>query len=143
MHVTIRSPLRVITLAAALACTAAGASPPDDTLSVAELGQLVQRREAVHIYDANDRATYAQGHIPGARWVRYDGVATADLPPSTAARLVFYCWNPQCGASHIAAGRARELGYRNVWRLPEGISGWRAAGMPIESGMASATAERE
>ena len=43
-------------------------------------------------------------------------------------------YNPLCGASPLAAKNALELGYRNVWLLPEGITGWRAGQMPIVSG---------
>lgn len=106
------------------------------TLSVTELKALIDRNAPVHIYDANVRDDYVEGHVQGARWVEYDAIDAADLPPSKDAMLVFYCYNPQCGASHVAAEQARALGYRNVWRMPEGIVGWRAARLPVIVGPA-------
>lgn len=112
----------------------AHAQPAAATLSPAELKALIDRRAPVHVYDANGRDSYLEGHVPAALWVDYDAVAEANLPEDEDAMLVFYCWNPQCGASHTAAEQARELGYRNVWRMPEGIVGWRAAQLPVVSG---------
>jgi rhodanese-related sulfurtransferase len=86
------------------------------------------------VYDANERESYLAGHIPGAKWVKYDAVTAAILPPSKDARLVFYCYNPICGAAPHAARDARALGYRNVWVMPDGISGWRSAGMAVVAG---------
>lgn len=108
--------------------------PAAATLSPTELQALIDRQAPVHIYDANGRDSYLDGHVPGAQWIEYDAVAHAGLPSDRGAMLVFYCYNPQCGASHLAAEQARELGYRNVWRMPEGIVGWRAARLPVVAG---------
>jgi rhodanese-related sulfurtransferase len=35
-------------------------------------------------------------------------------------------------ASHQAAGRAVEMGYKNVFVMPDGIDGWVKAGRPVE-----------
>jgi len=35
-------------------------------------------------------------------------------------------------ASHEAARRAVELGYQNVYVMPDGIEGWAKAGKPVE-----------
>lgn len=35
-------------------------------------------------------------------------------------------------ASHMSAGRALELGYRNVFVMPEGTFGWSAQKLPLE-----------
>ncbi len=43
--------------------------------------------------------------------------------------LVIYC-HEQCWLSWNAAKRAIGYGYRNVYWFPEGIEGWRAAGLP-------------
>jgi rhodanese-related sulfurtransferase len=37
-------------------------------------------------------------------------------------------------ASHQAARRAAELGWKNVFVMPDGIDGWVQAGKPIETG---------
>jgi rhodanese-related sulfurtransferase len=37
-------------------------------------------------------------------------------------------------SSHHAAGRAADLGFRNVYVMGDGISGWVKAGKPVEKG---------
>jgi len=125
---------RIIGLLLALAAATTVNAHPVSVLSVSAVRALIDGREAVYIYDANDRESYLKGHIPGARWVQYNGVTAAELPPARDAKLIFYCYNPQCGASDQAAAQAISLGFRNVWRMPEGIQGWREARMPIIAG---------
>ena len=62
-------------------------------MTVDELAGMLDRREAVAVYDANGRERYERGHIPGARFVGHDEVTAAMLPQDRAARLVFYCYN--------------------------------------------------
>jgi hypothetical protein len=45
------------------------------------------------VYDNNGQDSYAKAHLPGARWVDYDSVTAADLPPDRNATLIFYCHN--------------------------------------------------
>ncbi len=89
----------------------------------------------VNIYDANGwglRST--AGVIPGAHLLssddKYD-VATT-LPPDKSAKLVFYCADTQCTASHEAARRAIGAGYTDVSVMSDGIQGWVDAGKPVE-----------
>jgi rhodanese-related sulfurtransferase len=37
-------------------------------------------------------------------------------------------------ACHGAARRAAQLGYKNVFVMPEGITGWKKAGKPVAKG---------
>lgn len=62
-------------------------------MTVDELAGMIDRHEAVAVYDANGRERYERGHIPGARYVGHDEVTAAMLPPDRATRLVFYCYN--------------------------------------------------
>jgi rhodanese-related sulfurtransferase len=133
MQTKIRNP-RIVRLLLALAAATTVSAHPASVLSLNEVRALMDRKEALYIYDANDRESYLKGHIPGARWVQYNGVTAAELPPARDSKLIFYCYNPQCGASDQAAAQAISLGFRNVWRMPEGIQGWRAAKMPIVAG---------
>ena len=110
------------------------AVPEAGKVTVAEVAAMLERKEAVFVFDANGHESYLKGHIPGAQWIDYDAVTAADLPQSKDAKLVFYCYNPLCGASPLAAKRAVSLGYRDVWLLPEGITGWRKANLPVVSG---------
>ena len=62
-------------------------------MTVDELAGMIDRHEAVAVYDANGRERYEQGHIPSAVHVGHDEVTAAVLPPDHGARLVFYCAN--------------------------------------------------
>jgi rhodanese-related sulfurtransferase len=100
-----------------------------------DLADRVRRGEpGLHIFDANPRAMYEQRHVPGARWVAYDGVTADVLPQDRSATVVFYCANPRCSASPHAARMAIALGWTNVYVMPDGIFGWVDAGLPVEPG---------
>jgi PQQ-dependent catabolism-associated CXXCW motif protein len=45
---------------------------------------------------------------------------------------VIYC-HRNCWLSWNAAKRAISYGYRNVYWFPDGMEGWRAAGLPTAS----------
>lgn len=113
------------------------AVPEAGKLTVTEVSAMLKRNETVFVFDANGRDTYLEGHIPGAQWIKYDAVTAAELPNSKDAKLIFYCYNPLCGASPVAARQAVSLGYRNVWLLPEGIAGWRKANLAVVTGAAA------
>ncbi len=102
------------------------------SMSVKELAQLKQQGKAT-VYDANNDSTRKEaGVIPGARLltsaVKYD--PAKELPATKSDKVVFYCYNEQCGASHQAAKRATEAGWTDVSVLNAGIMGWKAAGQP-------------
>jgi len=101
-------------------------------MSVKELATLKQQNKAT-VYDANNTDTRQKsGVIPGAKLltsaVKYE--PAKELPANKSDKIVFYCYNEQCGASHQAAKRATEAGWTDVAVLPAGIEGWKAAGQP-------------
>lgn len=103
------------------------------SLSLAEVAAFVRSGDGLTtVLDANGIDVHRRGHVPTSRWVPYDGVVPAHLPADHAARVVFYCASPQCSASTYAARRAIALGWTHVYVMPEGISGWTRAGLPIE-----------
>lgn len=106
------------------------------TLSPGQLRELLDRR-AAHVFDVNARASWSRARVPGATHLDPAGFREADLPADRDAALVFYCSNPLCLKAPNAARRARGMGFTNVRVLPAGISGWLAAGLPVESGEAA------
>ena len=104
-------------------------------ISITELSKL-QKANLVHVFDANDEKTRAKyGVIPGAVLLssyRQFDVAKV-LPATKTDKVVFYCANIECMASHAAAERAVGAGYTNVAVLPDGIMGWKKAGEPTQS----------
>jgi rhodanese-related sulfurtransferase len=94
--------------------------------------------EKTYVFDANNATTRSrEGVIPGATLLSsssdYDIAKT--LPTDHKAKLVFYCANEMCSASHVAAERASKAGYLNVNVLSEGIAGWRKSGQSTEKKM--------
>lgn len=101
-------------------------------VTLAETAKLQQEKKATFV-DANNKETRAKfGTIPGAvlltSFNKYD---PKELPASKSEKLVFFCANTQCQASHAAAERALEAGYTDVNVLPDGIMGWKQAGKPV------------
>ena len=83
-------------------------------------------------YDVNPREIYDEGHLPSAIWMSSIELQLNALPQDRDAKVIFYCYNELCGASHQAASAAVAKGWRNVARMPAGIRGWHAAGLDIE-----------
>ena len=93
--------------------------------------------KTVTLIDVNGTESWQQGHIPGALDFEANKANLAKvLPKDKGALIVAYCGGPRCGAYAAAAKAAEKLGYTNVRHLTAGISGWREAHEPTESGTA-------
>ncbi|MFN8588430.1 MAG: rhodanese-like domain-containing protein [Candidatus Eisenbacteria bacterium] len=103
------------------------------TISPQALDAL-RRDGRVDVYDVNPRGRWLEARVPGARTLDHERMQASDLPADRTRPLVFYCSNPLCRKAPIAAKRALALGYADVRVMAAGISGWRAAGLPVESG---------
>ena len=55
------------------------------------------------------------------------------IPAAKDTKVVFYCANDKCGASHGAAQKALNAGYTDVAVLPDGLAGWKKAGQKTAS----------
>ena len=100
-------------------------------IHVSELEAFMKvEKSSVHIYDANnDQTRVDEGMIPTAEALssssHYD---VATLPKDKAIKVVFYCANTQCMASHDAAKVAAKAGHKNIFVMADGIQGWKKAG---------------
>lgn len=83
----------------------------------------------VVVLDANNEQARAEaGVVPGAvKLSSYNQYNLAELPTDKNTTLVFYCYNSYCQASHMAAARALQAGYKDVRVMKAGIVGWNAA----------------
>lgn len=105
-------------------------------ISREELKTLIASGNKQTIVEALPGKYYETEHLPGAINIPHDEI------PGTAPRLIadknapviVYCANIECKNSHIAAEALRKLGYSQVYEYPEGKSGWKAAGLPLEMG---------
>jgi thiosulfate/3-mercaptopyruvate sulfurtransferase len=151
--------LRVVVAAAALLALAQ-TGPPSLLVSASELASLSSDSSVVILHAGDRAAVFAEGHIPGARFVRYgdfavDGAAAlgSELPPveqlervfeaagvSDSSRVVIY------GTSTVVAARAfftlDLLGHRRLSLLDGGLKAWRAENRPIETGAGPAEVRR-
>ena len=122
----------------ALACeNAHAAEAKKASFGMVTVPQLASFQKAgkVTVLDANMTDTREKyGVIPGATLLtsmsKYD--IAKELPTAKDQKLVFYCANTQCGASHTAAERAMGAGYTDVSVLPDGIQGWVKAGQKVD-----------
>lgn len=106
-------------------------------INISELEKLLSdKSHPIHLYDANVESTRENiGIIPGAKLIDSSGTndLQKSLPSDKNAILVFYCANTRCSASHLAAEKAIELGYKNVSVMVDGIYGWQKAQKKIET----------
>lgn len=130
----------LISVTASLAACERDTAPPKvvaDPAPVTEMSPtavstLMESDPSAVIVDVNPRGVYDEAHIPGAAWMSSSDVDFDKLPDDRTVPIVFYCYNEMCGASHQAATATVERGWRNVARMPAGIVGWKAAGLPVE-----------
>ena len=120
-------------------------------ISARELAAQVKDPSLVVLHVAEDMASYTQGHVPGARFVRYSSIAAdgsddlgAELPPaatlkdlfegvgvSDTSRVVIY------GHTVLASRLFFTLdasGHPRVALLDGGLKAWEAEGQPVDSG---------
>ncbi len=99
-------------------------------VSVANVQEMVSAKPVkVVVLDANNEQARAEaGMVPGAlKLSSYSQYDLAVLPADKNTTLVFYCYNSYCQASHMAAARALQAGYKDVRVMKAGIVGWNAA----------------
>lgn len=98
-------------------------------VSVVNVQQMLNAKPAkLVVLDANNGdARAAAGIVPGAiKLSSYNQYDLAELPADKNTTLVFYCYNSYCQASHMAAARALQAGYKDVRIMKAGIVGWNA-----------------
>jgi rhodanese-related sulfurtransferase len=78
---------------------------------------------------------FAQGHIPGSRWVPRGWLEhqIGEVAPDRNATVAVTCANG--AGSTLAGATLAHLGYRNVVVLDGGLNAWRQAGLPLDQGL--------
>jgi len=92
------------------------------------------RSDEVIVLDARPANEYAAGHIPGAISVPIDEMQKRLRLLPRGQEYVAYCRGPYCVYADQAVELLRAKG-RRARRLSEGFPEWRAAGLPVESGV--------
>lgn len=108
---------------------------PEETLDELSVGELVSRLEQgtddLQILDVRDATEWAGGHIPGAR-NRFAGALAqgAKVGIDEEMPVVVICGTGY--RSSVAASLLQRQGLKQVITVPEGMTGWHAAGLPTE-----------
>lgn len=97
-----------------------------NSISPAQLKDLLDERRACSVIDMRTHAAYARGHIPGSIWVDCRQSNFRDLVSrhrgEASCPLVVYC---MVGAhSKLVCERLEAFGFTNVFNLEDGYEGW-------------------
>lgn len=117
-------------------------------LSLARVAKNIGK-PGVYLFDCNPQEIYEQSHIKGSIHANVEG--WMDLLPKDKKNsyLILYCINRMCNISYEASLKLIEMGYENVYLMPDGIQGWVSNGYEFEGsgrkdpGLEAARAKRE
>ncbi|MGH8055709.1 MAG: rhodanese-like domain-containing protein, partial [Candidatus Entotheonellia bacterium] len=87
------------------------------------------------VIDLDASRDYSQGHVPGARWLArgWLELRIGEIAAAKDAPIALAC---QDGVKSTLAGAAvRGLGYTHVSVLEGGMTAWKQAGLPLETGL--------
>ena len=92
------------------------------------------RARSVVLLDVRPSSEYEAGHIPGAVSVPLEDLPRRLRELPAGKEVVAYCRGPYCLLAFEAVKTLRRRG-RRARRLVEGFPEWRAAGLPVVSGV--------
>ena len=99
-------------------------------VSAADAVQLINRERAVMI-DVREAASYAAGHVAGAKNVPLASLKDSTaLPKNKNVPVVLVCDTGALSSRGVPI--LRERGHANVHTLKGGLPSWREANLPIE-----------
>lgn len=89
-------------------------------------------KPGVYLFDCNPQDIYEKSHIKGSIHANVEG--WMDLLPKDKKNsfLILYCINRMCNISYEASLKLIEMGYENVYLMPDGIQGWVSNGYEFE-----------
>ena len=104
-----------------------------EPVTLKELRRLM-REDDVTVVDVRPADEYEAGHIPGALSVPVPQLKRRLREIPKGREVIAYCRGRYCVYSLEAVTLLRKHGYR-ARRAHEGLPDWRAAGLPVESGV--------
>lgn len=101
-------------------------------ISEKEFLSLSEKAERPLVVDVRAPGEFASGHVPEAINIPVDQVPErlTELAPHKEQGVILYC--EQGGRALKAAAILLSAGFPHVGHLTGDMSGWRAAGLPIE-----------
>jgi hydroxyacylglutathione hydrolase len=100
-----------------------------EPISVQDLSKQLDD-SAITVLDVRQPAEWADGHIPGARFITGAEVPERLNELSTAEPLAVVCGSGY--RSSVIASLLRARGHERVSNVVGGMSAWRSAGLPVE-----------
>lgn len=104
-----------------------------EPISRKELQQRLRKR-AVTVLDVRPEDEFALGHVPGALNVPLATLTKRLSELDRSKEIVAYCRGPYCVLSFEAVAILRKRGFK-VRRLEDGLPEWRAARLPVATGV--------
>ena len=100
-----------------------------------QLIELVESNDDLVVVDSRKVSDFEKGHIPDS--INLPNTETnsdslAQLLPSKASPVLFYCNGAKCGRSVEACQIAVAEGYTKVYWFRGGIQEWEAKGYPVD-----------
>ncbi|HEY3014066.1 MAG TPA: metalloregulator ArsR/SmtB family transcription factor [Nocardioides sp.] len=111
-----------------------------ETVTRAELADLLQRDPPPLVLDVRPAAEFVAGHVPGAVSVPPDELAKRVRRLPKGNDVVAYCRGSFCIYADDAVRALRRRGHRAA-RLEDGFPEWRRAGLPVALGDETAEAQ--
>ena len=104
-----------------------------DEFEAIDRAELARRLRAgtVTLLDVRPPEEFEQGHISGAISMPLDRIPAYAKQASKRDLIVAYCRGPYCVYAVQAVAALRKRGVRAL-RFEDGVSEWRAAGLPVE-----------
>lgn len=103
-------------------------------ISVDELNQLLEDKQAPLIVDVRVASSQQSGRIPGARVITNNDLSSIELDNiALDGEVIVYCECPNEASAAKVAKLLIAKGYTRVRPLSDGISAWIAAGHSIET----------
>jgi rhodanese-related sulfurtransferase len=106
-------------------------SNPIPQLSVGEVKQSFDKKEAITVLDVRTPEEYHEGHIDGSILVPVEEVRAKiqQILTNKDQKIIVHCRSG--GRSLKAVGEMKKLGYTNVYNLQGGIIAWENKGYHI------------
>ena len=104
-------------------------------ITTEELKKKIDDKDDFALIEVLGPETFAEFHLPGAINVPVDDTFEASIQkavPDKNKAAVVYCRDIECHASSKAAKRMELLGYKNIFEYPNGNTGSKLAGLPVE-----------
>lgn len=112
---------------------------PYKIIHAKELKSWIDSGKQFQLIDARPKKYDDGDVITGAKFLPYNSEEQLikKMLPARDAVIVVYCASLQCPASKYLAEKLLAMGYKNVYKYPEGINDWMDKDYPIEKAQVS------